>query len=471
MALVESDERHRSTLSDRLRAQGYEVETFADPSVAANWVLGSPPHALIADVWMPGVSGVQLCRLLKAEPATADVPIILRAEGNPPKARFWAEQAGAAAYVPKGHIGELVRALDRAITAAPDASGFFTHFGQVDIRDRIAQHLDRALFESVLASSVRALGSCESFARLFDLFSQFVCRVASYRWLAIRVGNPARLALHCNPGSSQLCVAAARAALDATEDELLLVEDEDALGTESNATVIQCPIEFANRRLGTLAIHPLEGDEEIGQTLRLIADEIGGPMRIAMLVEEAQRLALYDPLTGILNRRAFMAQLGREFDSVGAELSQFSLLLLDLDHFKVINDTYGHRAGDRVLSELGRLLHQMVRQRARVARWGGEEFVIALADAGQSDARALAEELRERVADLVVKTDDGHTILLSASIGVAARLPEEPFESLVERADRAMYSAKVGGRNRVEVASNVPIPVARSLRVPALTAV
>src|SRR5436190_14644932 len=112
-------------LAERLRMQGYQVTAAAGPAEGAVTALSSPPSAIVADLWMPSISGVQLCRLLRAEPATADVPVILRGPTDDPRSRFWAERAGAAAYVVKGRMGELVRALGKAVATAPKSDAFF----------------------------------------------------------------------------------------------------------------------------------------------------------------------------------------------------------------------------------------------------------------------------------------------------------------------------------------------------------
>src|SRR5687768_13161763 len=145
-----------SSLAGRLRMQGYAVAEARAPADGARLALADPPAAVIADLWMPSISGVQLCRLLKAEPATEHTPVILRGPDSP-RNRFWAERAGASAYVVKGRMGDLVRTLRDAIAAAPASSGFFTTFAGEDIRERIAAHLDEALFESVLSGELRAL--------------------------------------------------------------------------------------------------------------------------------------------------------------------------------------------------------------------------------------------------------------------------------------------------------------------------
>ena len=463
--MVDPDERQRDVLADRLRAQGFEVDAFGDPSDAANWALSNPPHALITDVWMNGVSGVQLCRLLRSEPSTSHVPIILRAEGSAPKARFWAEQAGAWAYVPRGRIGDLVRALDRAIDDTYEDESFFTQLAQTDIRDRIARQLDLALFESVISSSVRALSTCESFDRLFDRFSQFVCRVTTYQWLAVHTNQPRRFAMHCHPQLRDKALRAARTCFALPETFLpVLVEDEDAVASSATQESIVHEIQFGSTIIGELAIQPLEDDGDLRAMMGLIANEIAGPIKIVSLVEESRRLALYDPLTGIMNRRAFVEHTGVLIARSVSTSESLSCVLFDVDHFKNINDTHGHRSGDKVLSEMGRLGLTAIPPGASLARWGGEEFVLALPGADTQAAYLIAEALRRSVQDLVVMTDDGQPIPATISLGVATLRPFETFDSLVERADHAMYAAKVAGRNRVEVATDEPAPLDTSVR-------
>src|SRR3954468_22448225 len=133
--LIESAEDTRERLGARLRMQGYQVTTAATPAEGAHLALSNPPSAVVANLWMPSISGIQLCRLLKAEPATAGVPVILRGQEDQ-RHRFWAERAGAAAYVGEGRMGDLVRALSRAIALAPAGTGFFTQLLEsTDIRD------------------------------------------------------------------------------------------------------------------------------------------------------------------------------------------------------------------------------------------------------------------------------------------------------------------------------------------------
>src|SRR5690606_6897234 len=263
-----------------------------------------------------------------------------RGEGDAPRNRFFAEKAGASAYVPHGRIGQLVRTLSRSIEVASRNAedAFFTHLGgaHVDIRERIAQSLYRSLFESMVTSEVRALGTCENFERLFDLFSQFMTQVTHYRWLSLKTYSPVRLALHTHPLIEDQSLGEARAILGSDEARRVIVLDEDAIAVDQGAPVERAGVSFGGERLGELAFAPCEAGMDNARLLELVARELGGPMRMAELVQESQRLASYDSLTGIMNRRAFVRYVESMLEGTSKDLP-FCLLLLDIDHFKQIN--------------------------------------------------------------------------------------------------------------------------------------
>ncbi|MDD5181149.1 MAG: diguanylate cyclase [Gallionellaceae bacterium] len=161
-------------------------------------------------------------------------------------------------------------------------------------------------------------------------------------------------------------------------------------------------------------------------------------------------LASRDGLTGLYNHRTFYAMLEEEIARTQRYKRTVSMLLLDIDHFKRVNDTYGHVAGDRILEGVARVLQQSVRQEDRVCRYGGEEISVILPETDVPTAVQTAERVRAAVEQAVFKDDSGQEIRITASIGVAA-LPEQAatLRELVEAADTALYAAKEGGRNRV----------------------
>jgi two-component system, cell cycle response regulator len=448
-----------SALAGRLEMQGYNVIFSRDSAEGAHHALTEQPCAVIADLWMPGISGVQLCRLLKAEPATLQVPVVLRGPDNS-RNLFWAERAGASAYVIKGRMGDLVRALKRSVAETPAVVGAQLSLAGQDIKDRIAALLDAALFESVLAAELRALGTCGEFPRLFDLLSQFVARVTHYRWLAVTTETPPRLAVHANPSSYAQAEKEARRALGVRDDvQVIRVQDDDATDAASGPEPLIRSIDLGGTRVGELALCLRDAEPHGEHLAATIAREIAGPIRIATLVEESQRLATIDPLTGLMNRRAFLGSVQREVAACRRYGHALSLCVLDVDHFKLVNDRFGHGTGDAVLAAVGQLLRAEVRASDVAARWGGEEFVIALTSTDTDGARVAAERLRRSLEQIVVHDASGTPVAVTASLGVAGfHAAHETLEGLLERADRALYRAKAAGRNRVIVDGDADAP-------------
>ncbi len=170
-----------------------------------------------------------------------------------------------------------------------------------------------------------------------------------------------------------------------------------------------------------------------------------------------QLLATTDDLTGLYNRRFFFERLETEILRSVRHGHEFSCILLDLDHFKKINDTHGHDIGDLVLLATGTLLRENCRKSDVAARYGGEEFILLLPECGEECARATAEKLRSLIEGLSGPTEETVQIKVTASFGVASYLPSTisatgSISQLVKQADRALYRAKANGRNRVEVA-------------------
>ena len=174
------------------------------------------------------------------------------------------------------------------------------------------------------------------------------------------------------------------------------------------------------------------------------------------LIDGLCELSLKDPLTGLANRRHVRAVLEREIDRVARSGEAALLLILDIDHFKQVNDRHGHLAGDAVLRHVAGVLQQRVRAQDIVGRYGGEEFLVVLPDTGLDGAQHLALQLC-RAVQTTPCVWRSETIAVTVSIGVfGGRLePQDHWDLLLHAADSALYRAKEGGRNRVEVAPRV----------------
>ena len=172
-----------------------------------------------------------------------------------------------------------------------------------------------------------------------------------------------------------------------------------------------------------------------------------------VLQAKLQSQVQVDFLTGLATRRHFMAQAREEIARARRYGLQLSLCMLDLDRFKTVNDTYGHKAGDKVLKRFSEICLASLREIDIAGRLGGEEFAILFPETGLDQVRLVVERLRERLANERVPLDDGVVLQFTVSIGVALlEASDEGLDSLMARADRALYAAKHGGRNRVCVA-------------------
>jgi diguanylate cyclase (GGDEF)-like protein len=177
-------------------------------------------------------------------------------------------------------------------------------------------------------------------------------------------------------------------------------------------------------------------------------------MTIALDIENVRlhRVAVTDPLTGAYNREFLMQRLPQEIEAAIDRDRSLSLAIVDVDHFKAVNDQYGHGVGDVVLAEVARRLRSAIRAGDLLVRYGGEEFLCVLPKADAGRAWEVGERMRQRVCERAFDVGDGLALLLRVSVGIAQWRMGETMADLIERADIALYDAKERGRNRVEVA-------------------
>jgi len=178
-------------------------------------------------------------------------------------------------------------------------------------------------------------------------------------------------------------------------------------------------------------------------------------LQIKQLSAKFEQQAHIDPLTQIANRRAMMKQLEGEYSRAVRHQESLCLLLLDVDHFKRINDIYGHHMGDEVLKSISQLFVNRLRKQDVISRWGGEEFLILLPQTTQQDAIDVAEMIRRQIEEFTLE-QAGKKIAITVSIGVWAVDLEESVDEAIQQADKLLYLAKHQGRNRVIAAEAKP---------------
>jgi diguanylate cyclase (GGDEF)-like protein len=240
--------------------------------------------------------------------------------------------------------------------------------------------------------------------------------------------------------------------LGADERMPVLVLDEGSGRAESLLTV---PLRTRNRTLGALVLTGRRGvfDSASQRVLAILANQAAATLSLIHDKDKQAELAVRDALTGLYNRRAFAELLVQAVAREDRQKGRFALLILDLDHFKKLNDTYGHPAGDAALKGAADILRRHLRKGDQAARYGGEEFVMILPGTDQDGAQHLAERVREALEGhrLVF---EGARIQLTASFGLAVWPGDgKETEELLGSADRALYAAKQAGRNRVVAAA------------------
>jgi diguanylate cyclase (GGDEF)-like protein len=235
----------------------------------------------------------------------------------------------------------------------------------------------------------------------------------------------------------------------------ILVLDEGGARAES---LLALALRTQQKTIGALILTGKRGtfDSATQRVLAIVANQAAAALHAGQMIDHARDVADHDGLTSLYNRRAFNDFLARAVAREDRQGGHFALLLLDIDRFKKLNDTYGHPAGDAALRHTAQLLTHQLRKSDLAARFGGEEFVVLLASTELAGAEHLAEKVRAEVerGRLVY---DGARLGVTVSIGLAVWPADgrDP-EALVAAADRALYAAKESGRNRVVAASGVP---------------
>ncbi len=206
--------------------------------------------------------------------------------------------------------------------------------------------------------------------------------------------------------------------------------------------------EAVNKGASDFVFKPVRLEELHLRLKRVLRERRLTQERLQML-EELKKLSITDGLTQLYNSRHFYTQLKSEIERFKRYGQQLSLLLLDIDHFKIYNDTFGHLEGDKILIRIGQIINACLRKMDTAYRYGGEEFTIVLPGTPGEEAKTVAERLRAAVAAEDFTDGDEPGSRITISIGVTQYCPEEPISSFVQRADQAMYQSKQNGRNKV----------------------
>jgi two-component system cell cycle response regulator len=435
-------------LEVRLLAEYFEVLTASNGEDAIETCENGKVDVVLLDVMMPGMDGFEVCRRLKADPATAHIPVVMITALGETSDRVNGLEAGADDFLTKP-VNDLqlmtrVKSLVRLKMLTDELRLRAATTRNIGIEELLSRRLPQDdLMPKVLLIDERP-SSCDTIRRFLagkaelDIVNDpqagfFQAAEEPYECVLISTGfadhDPLRLC-------SQL------RSIDRTRFlPIILLAD---LGDENRI------IRGLELGVNDYLVRPID-EHELTARLRTQVKRKRYNDHLRASVTQTIEMAVTDGLTGLHNRRYLDSHLRTLFDRAVSRRRPLSVLILDLDRFKSINDTHGHDGGDDVLREFAGRLRKNVRGIDLACRYGGEEFVVVMPDTEASIAEKVAERIRaeiERNPFAVGK--EGLTINLTISVGVSSVLRKrDTVEDLMKRADLALYEAKSGGRNRV----------------------
>ena len=452
--LVVDDNRFHRELAKDVLADRAEVEACCDANEALEALEREPAQLVFSDLTMPGASGLQLLEQVQRRWPGTDF-ILITANATVESA-VEALRRGATDYLQKPvRAADLVLAFERTLGRQK------LHHENARMRDEIA-----------LYDSCRALASClepeDVYAVTLDLL---VRGTGLKRGFGVyqRPGIPGSDGVHCRGFSEDEEVRLRDAVsrhkrIDPLEFGEVEPIDRGPFHETMRAAdvlvgpVISVPVVGDDGEAGALFVTSEDGELPplALEKARVVAGQAAIALRNAERYRRARDRAFIDDTTEVYNARYLLEALDREIrraERYGAELS---ILFLDLDHFKLVNDNHGHLVGSNVLRQISQLLVQCVRQIDTVARYGGDEFTVLLVDTGERVGCSIAERIRASIEDNAFEAGPSGVLHTTASLGVAT-YPKHgrTREAILDAADKAMYRSKSSGRNHVTTASDL----------------
>jgi two-component system cell cycle response regulator len=462
-------------LETLFRGAGYEVRTATDGIRAVEEAVARPVDLIVLDVMMPHLNGYQACRLLKSEAQTRSIPVVILTSRGQAGDRFWGLRTGADAYLTKDTApDELLELVVRTLAGrGPAESPPVPRRTEtsIDVLARVNDLLDRQLFEATILSEIGRVARTparldETVTSVLDLIG----RVVDFALGAVAFvdGDEMETFFVLRHPAAGTAVPAVRARLveavlrdrpgaapREVRTRVLTSADarEGGPGPEGLDAFRAFPVITGQHLVAVLALAGRALARIPPETEALLAPVTNQAyivMENGRLIERLRDLSIRDGLTELYNHRFAMEMLANEFPRVDRYSSALSVLLLDIDRFKRVNDQYGHQTGDVILREVARSVASSLRTVDAAGRYGGEEFIVILPQTPYEAARRTAERLRRAVEERTFTPADGK-IRVTASVGVATYPAEgvHTVSDLVLAADKALYRAKEAGRNRV----------------------
>lgn len=439
-------------LEAKLTAEYFEVVTAQNGLEAIAICERGEADIVLLDVMMPGMNGFDVCRRLKSTPSTAHIPVVMVTALDQPRDRLQGLDAGADDFLTKplddAALFARVRSLSRLKTMTDELRSRAIASARLGIADPlVAAAAETGLNGRILLVEDRQT-VIERLQAVLSVFHQVeVERNAQQALLRAGEGDFDSVIISLNlTDQDGLRLCSQLRSLQATRDIPVLLMGE----------VDDRPRILRGLEIGAhdFLLRPIDRNELLAR-VRTQVRRKRFTERLRDSVQSSMEMAVMDQLTGLHNRRFMDNRLAAMFDESALRARSLSILVLDVDHFKAVNDSWGHDAGDEVLREFADRVRACTRGIDLVARMGGEEIVVVLPDTGRDAASHVAERIREKVESQPFAIQNGiRNIKVTVSVGVAHRRAGDATSAdMMKRADDALYQAKASGRNRVIVAS------------------
>ncbi len=437
-------------LEARLGAEYFEVVTAMNGPQALEICSEGLCDIVLLDVMMPGMDGLEVCRRLKADPKTAHIPVVIVTALNQPADRISGLEAGADDFLTKPvddiALVTRVKSLVRLKTLTDELmmrAATSREIGLDDVMDpeTLVGEGGRILLVEDMPATVDRISRALSLHHSIEVEADaqealFTAAEGDYD-LAIVSLNLA--------GVDALRLCSQLRSLDRTRTLPILV-----IADPNDTPRLMRGLDLG---VNDYLVRPIDRNEMLARVRTQVRRKRFSD-RLRDSVQMTIEMAVIDGLTGLHNRRYLERHLAMLVQQAAARSKPLSLLLLDIDHFKVVNDSHGHAVGDDVLREFSRRVRKAVRNIDLACRLGGEEFVIAMPDTDAALALLVGERIRQKIAGERFQVSDGASLEITVSIGISSlEGGEDTPERLLKRADEALYRAKRAGRNRVAAAA------------------
>src|SRR5712672_3413177 len=434
-------------LEARLSAEYFDVVTAMNGAEALAICERAECDIVLLDVMMPDMDGFEVCRRLKAGLTTHHLPVVMVTALDQPSDRLKGLEAGAVDFLTKPVSDVALIARVRSLARLKLMTD--------ELRMRAVTSRDIGI-ESPEREAVVEAGRDGRILIVDD-------RASSYRHIAAMLAGEHSADIEADPSAGLFHAA------EGNYDLLIVslgLENFDGLGLCSQVRSLD-----RTRNVPILAIADAENSSRLVRALEIgVNDYLSRPIdknellarvrtqvrkkryteRLRDNVQLSIELAITDPLTGLSNRRYMEGHVGTLIEQAATRGKPLTVLVIDIDYFKSINDSYGHDAGDDVLREFAIRIKKSVRGIDLACRYGGEEFVVLMPETDMAVATMVAERLRHRIAgEPFPIQQSARRVEVTISIGLATLAPEEGASGLLKRADQALYRAKRDGRNRV----------------------